>query len=111
MGKYADLRAKTRGEAKAPKPQLGDKSFEASFPALWDVMTTNAVKGKPVKTMSVTVFVEGAEVKACLNDREGEEVAFVSSDTFQGLLDALEGGLVNGTLDWRASKGYGGKKK
>lgn len=51
------------------------------------------------------MFAEDGKFKSCVNDREGGYYAFVSSDTLDGLLDALEKGLRDGSLDWRQSQG------
>jgi len=59
---------------------------------------------------SMTIFVEPGCLKACLNDRDQSLVAFLSAGSLTGLLDALEAGLAEDSLDWRvANQGY--KKK
>ncbi len=49
-------------------------------------------------------FAEGGKLKACLVDRDQNLVAFVSADGWQLLLEAIEEGLQDGRLDWRAKK-------
>jgi hypothetical protein len=56
------------------------------------------------KTGTVLVFAEQGKWKGCLNDRDGGNYAFVSSDSLLGLVDALEKGLKQGGLDWRKNK-------
>lgn len=51
----------------------------------------------------MTVFCEDGKFKAAITDKDSGMVAFLSSDSFQGLLEALDRGLGNGSLDWRQS--------
>lgn len=107
------LKRREKGNATANKVKTvavsdQDATFAKKWPALaeflsleaWDE-TTERVRG------TLTVFWEDGAFKSSVNDRDADQVAFVSKSTFQGLLDAIEKGLTGDTLDWRASKGKG----
>jgi hypothetical protein len=63
--------------------------------------------GTPRKTATLLLFTDAGVLKGCLRDRETEETAWVSGDSLESLLDALEVGLQEGRLDWRKE----GKRK
>lgn len=44
-----------------------------------------------------------------LNNRDGSETAWVSSDSLEGVLSAANTGLANGDLEWRPSQERKGK--
>jgi len=51
------------------------------------------------------VFVEDGVLKGCLNDRDAERSVFLAADSLESLLDDLEAGLANDSLQWRAKRG------
>lgn len=83
------------------------------WPALWEFLTATSwppPDGGPRTVGTVLLFVETGRWKACLRDRECGQVAFVSAASAEGLLDALDAGLTNGSLDWRPDRPKGGKR-
>lgn len=84
-----------------------DGEFARAFPFLYEYLTCLVFEGSRRKTSSLSIFCEEDRFKACLNDKEVEMVLFRSSSTFQGLLEALEGALVNEEADWREAKWKG----
>lgn len=60
--------------------------------------------GSPREPGSLVLFVEAGRLKACLSDKDQHLVGFVSAATWLGLLAAVEQGLEEGTIDWRASR-------
>jgi len=83
---------------------IGDGKFTDKHPTLVEFLTRVVWEdGSPREKGSVFVFIEDGMVKACLNDKDSLQVAFVSSVTFAGLWEALEKGLRDDTLDWRVS--------
>lgn len=100
------------------KPRLGgsdgvsDRAVAAQdFPeqlgALGEFLTlTEWEDGSKRATGSVTIFCEDGVLKACLSDKTDRCVAFVSGGSWCLLLNALEEGIREGTLDWRRSKPY-----
>lgn len=51
---------------------------------------------------TLLLFCEQGRYKACLNDRDGSRSVFVSGDSVEAILDALEAGLADDDLEWRA---------
>lgn len=101
-----------RGEgSKGPSDRVEltarDADFIALFPSLWTFVTADKwpEDGKPRLTASITFFVEDGGLKAWLNDRAQGRGCCVTGASCGQLLDRLEAGLVEGTLDWRRNKG------
>lgn len=67
--------------------------------------------GSSRRTGTLLLFVDQGMLKACVTDRDGGLVAFVSGNTLPGLLDALERGLSADTLDWRLMRQQGRGRK
>jgi len=65
--------------------------------------------GAPRVAGTILLFAEGGRYKACLNDRDGGRSVFVSGDSVEAILDALEAGLADDNLEWRAKAPSGGK--
>lgn len=90
---------------------LGDELVQR-FPNLWEFVSAAAFEdGAARQTGTVLLFTEAGRAKACLNDRECGEVAFVTGDTLSALLVNVEEGLAAEDLDWRPSRAKGGGKR
>jgi len=50
---------------------------------------------------SIQIFVEGGKWKARLKDKAERAYCFVSGESLDGLLESVNDGLGDGTLDWR----------
>lgn len=81
-----------------------DDWLESVAPTLHQFLILRGWGGKQRKPGTIRIFAEEGRWKACLNDNEGNRYAFVSGDTLQGLLGAVEKGLAGKGLDWRANK-------
>jgi len=82
-----------------------DEAFTKAHPALWEFLTlTRWEDGSPRETGTLFIFVEDGGLKVAVNDREGGLVAFLTSKTFKGLLEAVEKGIREDRLDWRRSR-------
>jgi len=85
-----------------------DDGFAKKYPALAEFLSLEEWEpGVARERGTITVFFEQGTFKAGLNDKDGECTAYVTKPTFNGILDALEKGLVKGDLDWR---NWSGKK-
>lgn len=75
------------------------------WPRLWEQMTCPVYPdtGEVRRTASLTLFHDQEHWKCALNDRDQEYVAFLSGDTFKGLLDSLERHLEADSLEWKQS--------
>ena len=60
---------------------------------------------------TLLVFVDGSMWKGCLKDKNGPRVTFVSSSDLDGLFLAIEDGLKEDNLDWRADKPQGYQRR
>jgi hypothetical protein len=79
-----------------------DDQFSLRFQTLHDFLTETVWDdGKPRKPGNFLLFTDGGRWKACVHDKDARTAAFVTADSVDGLLRALEDGLSEGTLDWR----------
>lgn len=78
-----------------------DPDFRKDFPTLHAFLTLQGYGGKQRKAGSLSLFCQDGKFKACVSDNDAGNRAFVSGDTFQSLLGAIERGLSGGGLDWR----------
>lgn len=92
---------------------MGDEKFLKGYPLLAEFLTRVLWEpGQPREKGSFFVFYEHGVFKACVNDKDTNMVAFVSSVTFTGLWDTIEKGLGKDSLDWRLStQGKAAKRK
>lgn len=71
--------------------------------------------GSKRETSTLMLLVEDGWLKACLNDRAMGCSLWVTADTVEAALDALEGHLERGDGEWRVRKPFGatggGKKR
>jgi len=66
-------------------------------------LTLTGYGGKDRRSGTVQLFAEDGKWKCRIQDREAGYVAFLSSDSVEGLFGALDKGLRGG-LDWREDK-------
>lgn len=107
-----DRRAK-REAGKAGEPVSVGKIMQP-YPSVVSFLSDTVYRdGSGRVTGTLLMFVEAGLWKACLRDRDLDEVAFVSADTPEGVLSAMESGIKDGDLEWRPSGNNfkGGKKK
>jgi hypothetical protein len=104
MSRFERRPAKPKpGEGPGERPD--DPKFAGSYPATWDWLTQRVYDdGKPRETLTVLVFCEGTQFKACLNDRDGQQSCFVSGSSFAALWRAIEAVFEGGKGDWRPWK-------
>jgi len=75
------------------------------MPGLWEFITEIEWEaGVERVTGTILVFAEDLSIKLCLNDRDGGRVAFMTGQTLEDALENAEAALIEGGLDWRASK-------
>jgi len=92
-----------------------DPGWSKRWPALCSHLFDNKYDdGTPRVTSTLMILAELGVLKVCLNDRDAERSAWVSGRGVDEALDALEVGLVEDRLDWRArppSRGSNVKRK
>lgn len=82
------------------------------YPLVCEFLSTSVWEdGSSREPGSLTLFVQDGRWKACLNCKDTNRVAFVSSETPTDLLSMIEKGLDGDRLDWRAQKGTQGARK
>lgn len=95
-------KAKARVQARAESSSVHDPEWQSKWPALFDYMCSNAWDAKTArKTTTLWLFTEFGLVKACVNDRDTNETAFMTHTTLFGLFQSIEDGLADDTLSWR----------
>lgn len=82
----------------APYP---DKAFAEQWPALYEYMTVTYLDDKPRLTSSLTIFRQGAELRAVLNDKESGFALWGAGETFQDVLASIEEQLKLPEPPWR----------
>lgn len=77
-------------------------SVMTRYESLWEfISATEFEDGSKRQTPSLTIFQDQGLLKACLNDKEQGLVAFCSGTSLTALLEALDEGLAQDSLDWR----------
>lgn len=84
-------------------------------PAVTEYLTASVYPdGGPRERSVISVFIEDARVKLCLNDRDAGRTLWRSADGIEDCLILVETAIVDGTADWRraaASRPAGGGRK
>lgn len=79
--------------------------FEEEVAALGEFLCESSWEdGKKRQTGSLTVFFDEGVLKACVSDKDAGLVAFVSGASWNGLMQAIEKGLRQGSLEWRRAR-------
>lgn len=71
---------------------------EFLFMAVWEEDGTVRVPG------TVLLFAEGLHLKAMLNDKDGNRVAFTVLNPDRPVLEELNEAIASASTDWRASR-------
>ncbi len=74
--------------------------FQGHFPNLWDFLSKQRDFGEFHQTGSITIFVDGSQIKLCVNDRPSRHSCFMSGPTLMDALTSVEQGMRDGTLKW-----------
>jgi hypothetical protein len=76
-----------------------------AWPSLFEYLTAGIWDdGTPRLRSTLLVFSDGPSWKVCLIDKATQRKAFVSAQTFQEAMMAMETGLTSQTLDWRRDR-------
>lgn len=89
-----------------------DEQFAKKHPALWEYLTVDKTPGGTVRERSsIILFIEGTEVKLCLNDNSKGRNLWTTAKTIQEAFRACDLALQAGGAAWRAKKPAGGPGK
>lgn len=76
-----------------------------AYPELWDFLFALEYDDGGARVPgSMVLFRDGPHLKACLSDKDANLVAFVSGNSPEALFRAIDTGLADDTLDWRAQR-------
>src|SRR5262245_21176107 len=82
------------------------------YPHLWRFLADDQWEdGEARHPGSITLLCDQGWLKAALNDRDGRVTAFVTGDSLEGLLRAIDKGLEGLSLEWRAWKEGGPSRR
>lgn len=96
-----------------PKPgeEWTDPEFKADFPNihafLYDITYADKT---PRATGTINLFTQFGALKAAVNDKDRQLVAFVTAPTWEELIVTIDMGIGDDSLDWKAMKGIPGGK-
>lgn len=86
--------------------------ISSSCPGVFEMLTSRRYPDGSIRLPStLLVFCEDGMFKGCLNDRDNQLTAWASSESFSGLLEALERGLSSDSLQWRTTAASSKKRK
>lgn len=93
-----------------PAIPFSDPAFAADYPTLHAHLTqTRWDDGSSRLPSTVLLFLEpSGEMKACLNDRANCRSCFITGETVEAILAAIEHALLNDTADWRTKSKMNG---
>lgn len=84
------------------KTSMLDEVFRGWLPDLHDRLCETAWDdGKPRKTDTLLLFVENGRWKAHLHDRDGKRGAFVTGESWEEVLEAVNRAIQLSSLEWR----------
>jgi hypothetical protein len=85
-----------------------EDDLAVAYPCLWEHVTRSKYPDGSARVLStLMLFCDSGVIKACLNDRDQGLTAWASGCSWRACLLALEAGLANDTLDWRAPPSKG----
>lgn len=99
-----ELMAMSRSKSASDSPGMKwvDEAFFVEYPDLYEFMSETVWDdGKPRKTGTMVIAVEGRVIKASVHDRDGRRSAWVTAEEFATLLKRIDEGLRSDALDWR----------
>jgi len=102
------LRKPKPGERVGPveKP-WDDEAFAKTHPTLTEMLYATSYEDKsPRTTSTLLIFCDNGVLRVCLNDRDNNRSAFLTGETVEGTLLALEDQLATQTVEWKMKAGY-----
>jgi hypothetical protein len=99
--------SKMLGGAATRNPSVAacDPQFEKRWPCIFLMMTSLVDDEKKARqTCTLTVVCEDGRWKGGLKERDHAMSVWRGADTLEGLLDALEAILADGSADWRKTE-------
>lgn len=85
-----------------------DEGFSQQFPGIYEFLARTSHKGAKRKPGRIIMYYDAGKAAICLSDAESKQVAFHIGQGLLESLEAVEGRLQAGSLDWRHSKRWQG---
>lgn len=96
------MRRVTNADALGAMVPMVDVKWQANHPLLYEHLTSEKWEdGAARETSTLTIYLDSGLWKVCLNNRAEKLTAWLTAETWGKMLDGLEKGLADGTLDWR----------
>jgi len=90
------------GNASTPSSLRSESSYLGTLKNLMEYLLSVSPEGKLLRQPgSLQVFIEAGRWKARLKDKQERAYCFVSAESLDDLLLAIDEGLASGNLDWR----------
>lgn len=87
-----------------------EDSFYRSFPTVADFLRQDRWEDGSRRTPGVLMLLmDQGWCKAWVHDKDAKRAAWVSATTFAGLLEAVESGIQEDSLEWRPDRKQGGR--
>ncbi len=84
----------------------------ARYEQVWEYLTCLSFDdGSERQTATLLLFVDGSELKACLNDRAERQTLWASGEGLEACLASLERQLQGDTTSWKRYKPTAPRKK
>jgi len=98
-------RSRPQPDGDAEGPLVVDEAALKAYPSVLSFLGADRYgDGTARERGTITFFADSTELKAAINDKDGEASAYVTGKSFKGILDVLDRKLTDDTLDWRAWK-------
>jgi hypothetical protein len=99
------LKRASKEKAAAGLPMAEDAELQTLCPTLYDFLTMTVWPDKAARKVgTIMIVAEGGRWKAWVHDGDGKRSAWVSSESFNGLLAIVDKELSEDSLGWRPDK-------
>lgn len=85
-----------------------DVGFSDQYPGIYEFLARIKHQGKDRKPGRLILYYDQGKASLCLSDADTKQVAFHIDSGILEALEAAEGRLQSGKLDWRRSKRWQG---
>lgn len=107
LKRNASADSSSGSSGKQPEPC----ELSLAYPTVFEFLSLEKwPDGNTRVTGTITLLVDSGMVKAAMNDRDAGLSAFVSGRTLTSLLTELEGGLQDGSIEWRRKRDFSPSK-
>lgn len=104
---WEDIMSVLRARGPLPDPAssgqpMKDDAWSAKYPGIWEMLTAPlSFEKTPREGSTLMLFSKDGRIGCCLNDRDLGRKVFVTAVGVTALLQTLEKGLQDDSLEWR----------